>query len=312
MNQGKDSSEDHIGIEIASEEGHEVRLGIMGTMKVGGTKFEIAKYDGRTDYLLWERQVKGMLKATGFGRLLKTKPEEVSGEEWNDMQEMAVNTVMLYLQPHVIRQLEEYGDCLSLFEALQRKYHQKELSNRLYTSLKLMSFKMKEGNTKVQDHIDAFNDLVVDLQNLGEELSDERKALHLLSSLPPSYKNLSQVLLHRDRKTITYNEVVSALKTDELQQKMMQSSLSSTSSGVALNVNRGRSQKRTTGGDKQKFRSKSRGKSQDRKTLLCWKCGKASHMKKDCRGKASDPSSANANVASADLEDDLLNDDYAL
>ena len=223
-----------------------------------------------------------------------------------------MNTVMLYLQLHVIRQLEEYGDCLSLFEALQRKYHQKELSNRLYTSLKLMSFKMKEGNTKVQDHIDAFNDLVVDLQNLGEELSDERKALHLLSSLPPSYKNLSQVLLHRDRKTITYNEVVSALKTDELQQKMMQSSLSSTSSGVALNVNRGRSQKRSTGGDKQKFRSKSRGKSQDRKTLLCWKCGKAGHMKKDCRGKASDPSSANANVASADLENDLLNDDYAL
>ena len=35
-------------------------------------------------------------------------------------------------------------------------------------------------------------------------------------------------------------------------------------------------------------------------------------MKKDCRGKASDSSSANANVASADLEDDLLNDDYAL
>ena len=140
-----------------------------------------------------------------------------------------------------------------LFDVIQQKYHQKELSNRLYTSLKLMSFKMKDGNTKVQDYIDAFNDLVVDLQNLGEELSDERKALHLLSSLPPSYKNLSQVLLHRDRKTITYNEVVSALKTDELQQKMMQQSLSSTSSGVALNVNRGRSQKRMTGEDKKKL-----------------------------------------------------------
>ncbi|OAE21676.1 hypothetical protein AXG93_4170s1170 [Marchantia polymorpha subsp. ruderalis] len=207
---------------------------------------------------------------------------------------------------------DKYGDCLSLFEALQRKYHQKELFNRLYTSLKLISFKMKDGNSKVQDHIDTFNDLVLDLQNLGEELSDERKSLHLLSSLPPSYKNLSQVFLYRDRKTITYNEAVSALKTNELQQKMMQQSLFSTSSGVALNVNRGRSQKRTTGGDKQKFRSKSRGKSQDKKTLLCWKCGKASHMKKDCRGKLSDSSSANANVASADLEDDLLDDDYAL
>ncbi|OAE35897.1 hypothetical protein AXG93_4259s1010 [Marchantia polymorpha subsp. ruderalis] len=178
----------------------------MGTMKVGGTKFEIAKYDGRTYYLLWEQKVKGMLKATDSSKLLKTKPEDVPVEDWNDMQERAVNTIMLQLQPHVIRQLEKYGDCSSLFEALQRKYHQKELSNQLYTFLKLMSFKMKDGNMK--------------------------------SSLPPSYKNLSQVLLHRDRRTITYNEVVSALKTDELQQKMMQQSLSSTLSGVALNVNR--------------------------------------------------------------------------
>ena len=94
---------------------------------------------------------------------------------------------MLYLQPHVIKQLEDYADCTLLFEALEKRYHQIELSNRLFTSLKLMSFKMKDGGTKIQDHVDAFNDLVVDLRNLGEELSDERQALHLLSSLPSSY-----------------------------------------------------------------------------------------------------------------------------
>src|SRR5450759_3087569 len=113
-----------------------------------------------------------------------------------------------------------------------------------------MSFKMKDGSTKIQDHIDAFNDLVVDLMNLGEELSDERKALHLLSSLPSSYQSLSRVLLHRDRKTITYNEVVSALLTDDLQQKLVMSSQRTTSSGAALNVNRGRSHTRTKEGDK--------------------------------------------------------------
>ena len=40
---------------------------------------------------------------------------------------------------------------------------------------------MKDANTKIQDHIDAFNDLAVDLVNLGEDLSDDQKALHLLS-----------------------------------------------------------------------------------------------------------------------------------
>ncbi|WP_368858972.1 hypothetical protein, partial [Burkholderia sp. GbtcB21] len=53
--------------------------------------------------------------------------------------------------------------------------------------------------------MDAFDDLVVDLENLGDIMDDERKALHLLSSLPSSYHNLSWILLHWDKKIITYS-----------------------------------------------------------------------------------------------------------
>ena len=121
------------------------------------------------------------------------------------------------------------------------------------------------------------------------------------------------MLLHRDRKTITYNEVVSALLTDDLQQKLVLSSQPTTSSGTALNVNRGRSQTRMEEGDKRsKHRSKSKGKSFDKKTMVCWKCGKAGHMKQDCRSKAKEPSSANVANEVTDEEADLLEDDYAL
>ena len=121
---------------------------------------------------------------------------------------------------------------------------------------------MKDAGGKIEDHIDSFNNLVVDLQNLGEELSDERKALHLLSSLPASYQSLSRVLLHRDCMTITYDKVVSALLIDDLQQKLVMSSApASTSSGTALNVERGRNPQQAGNGNKQsKSRSKSRGK----------------------------------------------------
>ena len=47
----------------------------MGSIKTGGPRFEVGRYDGRSDYLLWERQVKGVLSAIGLGRLLKPKPE---------------------------------------------------------------------------------------------------------------------------------------------------------------------------------------------------------------------------------------------
>ncbi len=76
---------------------HEVKPLVMETIKAGGHKFEVAKFDGRADYLLWERHMKGILKATGLGRLLKPQPSGVDDEQWKDQHEVAVNTVMLYL-----------------------------------------------------------------------------------------------------------------------------------------------------------------------------------------------------------------------
>lgn len=284
----------------------------MGTLKLGGPKFEVERFDGRSDYMLWERQVKSVLRAMGLGKIMKDKPSDMTEEDWDDIQEQAVSIVELYLKPTVFKQVEDKKDVNELFKVLQSKYHLKELSNRLHLSLRLMSLKMKDGDTKLQDHLDAFNDLVVDLENLGEELSDERKALQLLSSLPTSYKSLSRVLLHRDKKSITYDEVVNALKTDDLQEKLVLSSQPSTSNATALNVNRGRSKVRWEGGDRyrSKSRSKSRGKSQERKELVCWKCGKPGHIKRDCKGKST--SSSSANVVASEDGDDLLDDNYIL
>jgi hypothetical protein len=87
----------------------------------------------------------------------------------------------MYLQPSIFKQLEEHESCEDLFKELSKQYHHKKLFNRLLAFLKLMSFKIKDANTKIQDHIDVFNDLAMDLINLGEDLSDEREALHLLS-----------------------------------------------------------------------------------------------------------------------------------
>ncbi|KAG6550975.1 hypothetical protein Mapa_007590 [Marchantia paleacea] len=62
----------------------------MAVMKTGGAGFDIVKYDGRGDYFLWERQVKGKLKASGLGKSLKPKPFIFHDEDWKDLQEQAI------------------------------------------------------------------------------------------------------------------------------------------------------------------------------------------------------------------------------
>lgn len=59
--------------------------------------------------------------------------------------------------------------------------------------------------TKIQNHIDAFNDLLLDLLKLDEYLSDEKNALQLLSCLLASYHTLSCVLLYQTNTALTTN-----------------------------------------------------------------------------------------------------------
>ncbi|OAE34133.1 hypothetical protein AXG93_2891s1580 [Marchantia polymorpha subsp. ruderalis] len=253
----------------------------MALSKVGGPKFEVERFDSRTDYLIWERQVKNVIKAMGLGKVFKPKHLNIDDEDWNEIQDQTMSIVIFYLKPNVLKQVDDFETVTTMFQALQTKYHMKELSNRLFTSSKLLSFKMVEG-TKIQDHIDAFNDLLVDLLNLDEDLSDEKITLQLLSSLPASYHTQSRVLLYQDKESITYNEVVAALLTDDIQQKLVSSSTPSFSS-TALYVIGGRLEKRSTSVSKSRNRSKSR--ESNKKEMKCWKCGKLSHMKNYCRSK---------------------------
>lgn len=80
--------------------------------------------------------------------------------------------------------------------------------------LKLMSFK-KDSYTKIQKHIDRFNDLVIDHQNLGEEISNE--IFFTSSWFSACILSVAiMCLFHHDGKTNTYNKVLSALLIDDL------------------------------------------------------------------------------------------------
>jgi len=106
--------------------------------------------------------------------------------------------------------------------------------------------------------------------------------------------------------TLKFDDVVDAILSEEMRQKS-----SSETSGNALSVeSRGRKMER---GKSSGYQSKSRkGKSKSRSAIVCWKCGKKGHLKKDCRsrkGKERDAQQENnheANVTGEVLQDALI------
>ena len=106
--------------------------------------------------------------------------------------------------------------------------------------------------------------------------------------------------------TLKFDDVFGAILSEEMRRKS-----SGETSGNALSAeSRGRIMER---GKSSGYRSKSRkGRSKSRSGIVCWKCGKRGHLKKDCRswkGKEGDPQQENnheENVTGDVLQDSLI------
>lgn len=105
---------------------------------------------------------------------------------------------------------------LDVWKKLESLYMTKSLANRLYMKQRLYSCKFTDDRG-VLDQLDEFNKAVDDLENIGVKLEDEDKAIHLLNALPKSYSNLKDAITYGRDKSITLDEVQSAIKGKELE-----------------------------------------------------------------------------------------------
>nr|GFB49693.1 retrovirus-related Pol polyprotein from transposon TNT 1-94 [Tanacetum cinerariifolium] len=96
-------------------------------------------------------------------------------------------------------------------------YMTKSLANRLYLKKKLYTYYMSPG-TKLGDHIDEFNKLILDLANIDIEIEDEDQVLMLLTSLPSFYENFMETLLY-GRESLTMEDILATLNIRELKKR---------------------------------------------------------------------------------------------
>ena len=146
----------------------------------------------------------------------------------------------------------------------------------------------------------VFNKLVLYFTNSNEKFINEHHAVILLNSLLDKYKDINNVLKY-GRDTITSNEIVSFLRSKDLELKKESKNMS----GEGLFI-RGRNKGKEIKGSKSNSRGKSRSKSRVR-SKKCYYCQKEGHYIKDCYKRKKDnkekPSDeGNATVAALDSD----------
>ncbi|GJT34447.1 retrovirus-related pol polyprotein from transposon TNT 1-94 [Tanacetum coccineum] len=100
----------------------------------------------------------------------------MSDKDWLELDEKALATIQLFLTREVLREVIHETTAAGLWLKLESLYMTKSLANKLRLKDRLYTFRMKPG-TSVQDHLDEFNTILIDLENLDVDIDDEDKAL---------------------------------------------------------------------------------------------------------------------------------------
>ena len=151
----------------------------------------------------------------------------------------------------------------------------KSLTGKLHLKQKFIMLRMSEG-ASIKGHIEEFNSIIKDLENVDIKIDDEDQALQQLCSLPPSYKHFLKTLLY-GRESITLKDVKAALLSKDILDKGLTGG-SGEGQDLEAFVSRGCPKERShNAGDKKVSRSTSRNKDKS-----CNYCKKKGHIKADC------------------------------
>ncbi|KAH9672650.1 hypothetical protein KPL70_017818 [Citrus sinensis] len=210
-----------------------------------GSKVDLEKFTGQNDFNMWKIKMEALLITQGLGEAIdpvtKLEGSKASSsktlEQVAEMDKKARSTIILSLGDSVIREVAKERIVAGLWAKLENLYMTKSLANKLYIKKKMFSLKMIEG-ASLAEHVDEFNKVCDELGTIDEGLSDESKALLLISSLPKSYEHFMDALLY-GRQTLSLEEVKYALGTKKLKDKQDNPESKSNQTGCVIKAEKG-------------------------------------------------------------------------
>ncbi|GJW16228.1 hypothetical protein Tco_0020361 [Tanacetum coccineum] len=104
------------------------------------TRFDIKKFDGKSDFGLWQIKMSILMVQQGCDAALKTLPADMEAGEKATLMKKAYSTLILCLEDRVLREVTKETTVAGIWTKLTSLYMTKSLANRLYLKKKLYTY----------------------------------------------------------------------------------------------------------------------------------------------------------------------------
>ncbi|KAH1113876.1 hypothetical protein J1N35_007254 [Gossypium stocksii] len=113
-------------------------------------RFEIEKFDGETNFNLWQVRMMAILVQSGLKKVVTgKKPENLNKTEWEELDEKALSAIQLCLANTVLQEVLMEKTSSALWKRLETLYATKSLANSLVLKQRLFTFRMNERFEKL-------------------------------------------------------------------------------------------------------------------------------------------------------------------
>ncbi|XP_038880522.1 uncharacterized protein LOC120072186 [Benincasa hispida] len=158
------------------------------------TRFEIEKFDGKTNFELWKAKIKivlGQQKELVAITNPTKYPKTLTDAEKETIEVNAHVTIVSNVTDSVLRQIVDQQTDYDLWNKLNEIYLNKDLPNKDFLKELFFTYKM-DAVKSLTENLNEFKRLSSEFRSIGDNIREENEAFILLNSLPDSFKDVQQ------------------------------------------------------------------------------------------------------------------------
>ncbi|ESQ44830.1 hypothetical protein EUTSA_v10003344mg, partial [Eutrema salsugineum] len=236
----------------------------------------------KVQYVLEEQEVKETLfhhmEEPEQGTTAQHEKDHEAYVVWKRKNSIACITLLSCMQDDLMCKFEEYGTAKGMWEALKDKFGATSATKLRRLNQRFDDYK-KRPNQSMRQHLRIMSNMIRELKNAGQIMSNEQQVQAVLRSLPESWDHM--------KVQMTYNENVKTFEDishhHELEDERLEASKSSASSNSGLKHKKGnighkapyhselKRQKKDAKRDK-------RGGQKDKTKMKCYNCSSLGHF----------------------------------